>query len=165
MGHDGRAVANFILDFCDSCGRKLSHLALQKIVYFCHAWSLVKLKKPLIKHKFEAWEYGPVLQYLYREFKPYDRRLIDGRAEKINSLTGKKEKVTYNFDEETRSLLVRVVDCYSQMDPSCLVELSHEKGGPWDKVWNHNGKINPGMVIENAEIENYYSRVEWFDKT
>ena len=69
MTHDGRAVANFVLDHTDRLGASLTNLSLQKLVYFCHVWSLIGLHKPLIRHSFEAWECGPVLQYLYREFK------------------------------------------------------------------------------------------------
>jgi uncharacterized phage-associated protein len=159
MSYDGREVANFILDFCDKSNRKITHLSLQKIVYFCHVWSIVKLDKPLVKHKFEAWEFGPVLQYLYRQFKPFDRRPIDGRAMKINAQTGQEEKVAYGFDEETQNLLNNVVEFYSRLDPRYLVYLSHEKNGPWDKVWNHDGEVNPGMVINNEEISLYYSKV------
>ena len=62
MTHDGRAVANFVLDHVDSSGVLVTPLALQKIVYFCHVWSLIELRRPLIRHSFEAWEHGPVLQ-------------------------------------------------------------------------------------------------------
>ena len=76
IGYDGRSIANFVLDFCERNGRTVTNLSLQKIVYFCHVWSLIELGKPLIRHKFEAWEYGPVLPYLYREFKGFDRSPI-----------------------------------------------------------------------------------------
>ena len=74
--HDGRAIANFILDYCDSRGSRVTNLALLKLVYFCHVWSLIKLGRPLVRHKFEAWELGPVLPYLYRAFKKFDRAPI-----------------------------------------------------------------------------------------
>jgi uncharacterized phage-associated protein len=53
-------------------GPEGQNLTVQKIVYFCNVWSLIELGRPLIRHKFEAWEFGPVLPYLYREFKNYD---------------------------------------------------------------------------------------------
>src|SRR6266481_5329819 len=110
MTHDGRAVANFVLDHCERKGRPVTNLSLQKIVYFCHAWSLTKLGRPLIRHSFEAWQHGPVLQYLYREFKGFDRSPIRGRAKKIEPVTGEKILVGYEFDESTRQLLEQVVE-------------------------------------------------------
>ena len=158
MSLDGRAVANFILDFCDEKGHRISNLSLQKIVYFCHVWSLINLGKPLLKHQFEAWQYGPVLQYLYREFKDFHDRPIVGRARRIDPDTGRKEVVPYTFDRETQELLDRVVDFYSRLRPSDLVALSHAKGGPWDEVWNHRGTVNPGMKIEENAIAHFYSK-------
>ncbi len=158
MAYDGRQVTNYILDFCEQHQRPVTNLALQKILYFCHVWSLVKLNKPLVKHQFEAWQFGPVLQYVYHEFKKFDRSPIAARAIRFNTTNGKKEIVDYCFDEETESLLSRVIDFYSQLSPSHLVDLSHANDGPWAGVWNHKGKINPGMKIEDINIREYYSR-------
>jgi len=159
MSLDGRAVANFVLDVCEAEGRKVTNLALQKIVYFCHAWSLAQLGRPLVKHQFEAWQFGPVLQYLYRDFKAFDREPITSRAQKLNPVTGRSEVVSYEFDGETEDLLKRVISFYGRLSPGTLVELSHDKGGPWDTVWNHEGKVNPGMRIEDTLIGDYYAGV------
>jgi uncharacterized phage-associated protein len=157
MSFDGRAVANFVLDVCEAQGRTVTNLSLQKLVYFCHVWSLVKLDKPLVKQKFEAWQFGPVLQYLYREFKEFERDPITSRAKKIDPVSGKFDVVGYAFDEDTGQFLRKVVDIYSGITAGNLVELSHAKGGPWDQAWSHGGKVNPGMIIENEAIFNYYS--------
>lgn len=157
--YDGRAVANFVLDICDQNGRDVTNLALQKVVYFCHVWSLVQLNKPLIKQNFEAWEYGPVLPYLYREFRVCDRRPIKGRAKRVDPKTGESRIVECDFDDETKSLLLKVIEFYSRITPSDLVELSHAEGGPWHDVWNHSGKINPGMKIANEQIAKFYSSI------
>src|SRR3954452_15975193 len=113
MAYDGRAVANFVLDYCAAHGRSVSNLALQKIVFFCHVWSLIQLKRPLVKHQFEAWQFGPVLQYLYREFKAYDRAPIEGRATRMSPQSGQVEVVPYDFDTETLALLEKTVAFYS----------------------------------------------------
>ncbi|MBP2293006.1 Panacea domain-containing protein [Azospirillum rugosum] len=159
MSFDGRAVANFILDFCEQRDREVTNLALQKIVYFCHVWSLVELGRPLVKHQFEAWQYGPVLQYLYREFKAFDRQPIQGRATEIDPDTGRRRIVRYAFDRDTEELLKQTVDFYSRLRAGDLVELSHAKGSPWDEVWNHQGSVNPGMKIGDDRIIAYYSKV------
>ncbi|WP_315764025.1 MULTISPECIES: Panacea domain-containing protein [unclassified Bradyrhizobium] len=158
MSYDGRAVANFVLDRCAERKAEVSNLSLQKIVYFCHVWSLIELKSPLIAHRFEAWEYGPVLPYLYREFKSFDRSPIRGRATRIHSVTGRNEVVQYDFDNATTDVLTRVVEFYSRLRPGDLVELTHAVGGPWYTVWNHSGPINPGMKISDDQIVSFYSK-------
>jgi len=158
-GYDGRAVANYVLDFCASRDRHVTNLSLQKIIYFCHVWSLIELRKPLVRQSFEAWEYGPVLPYLYREFKKYDRSPIVGRSERIDPFTGGSRIVEFDFDSQTTLLLERIVDFYSRLPAGYLVDLSHAENGPWHSVWNHGGATNPGMKISNAEIEKFYERV------
>ena len=157
-GYDGRAVANFILDFCDSRSRSVTNLSLQKIVYFCHVWSLIELQRPLVRQKFEAWEFGPVLPYVYREFRKYDRAPIVGRATQLDPSDGTHRIVGYNFTPETDSLLQRIAGFYSRLRAGDLVELSHAEGGPWHSVWNHGGTVNPGMKIDDVKIAEFYSK-------
>lgn len=156
--NDGRAIANFILDVCESEKRSVSHLSLQKIAFFCHAWSLTSLGKPLIKHQFEAWQYGPVLQYLYRDFRDFERDPITSRAEKLNPVSGRAEVVPYQLDDETEQLLRKVIGFYARLSAGTLVELSHVDDGPWHQAWNHSGKVNPGMKIDDISIKNYFSK-------
>jgi len=157
MTYDGRAVANFVLDFADSQGTPLSNLALQKVLFFCHAWHLVETGTPLVKQQFEAWQHGPVLQYIYRQFKASENRPIKERAKSLNGLTGAMEIVAPNLDGDTAERLKRVVRFYGRLEPWDLVEMSHVKNGPWDKVWNHEGRINPGMKISHESVRDFYS--------
>jgi uncharacterized phage-associated protein len=159
-GYDGRAIANFVLDFCDERNLAISNLPLQKIVYFCHVWSLIELQRPLIRHAFEAWEFGPVLPYLYREFKSYDRSPIRSRAARLDPVDGKYRVVEYSFDSATDSLLSKIVGFYSRLRPGDLVDLSHAKGGPWHVAWHHGGSVNPGMKIDDVKIVEFYSSVK-----
>lgn len=158
MAQDGRAIANFVLDECDKRGVEVTNLSLQKIVYFCHVWSLIELKAPLIAQRFEAWEFGPVLPYLYREFKGFDRSPIRSRATRIDARTGQSQVVSYAFDSSTIDVLIKIVAFYSRLRPGDLVELTHAKDGPWYNVWNHPGSVNPGMKIADEEIVRFYSK-------
>jgi len=157
MGYDGRAVANYVLDTCSVSGCEVTNLSLQKIIFFCHAWCLGRLKRPLIRHEFEAWKYGPVLQYVYRDFSNFDSSPITSRAVGINPVTGSKDVVTADFDEEVLQLLAEVVGFYSRRTANQLVRLSHVPGGPWSTVWNDGAALNPGMRIKNELIESFYS--------
>ncbi|WP_300351050.1 type II toxin-antitoxin system antitoxin SocA domain-containing protein [uncultured Alcanivorax sp.] len=154
---DGREVANYVLDYAESKGFGVTNLSLQKIVYFCHAWYLVSTGGPLVKHSFEAWEYGPVLPYLYRDFKSFGDKIITTKAKKLDVMTGRYVKAEMKIDEDEERLLMNVVAFYSSLSPSQLVALSHHSEGPWSKVWNFRNRINPGMKISNEEIMNFYS--------
>jgi len=151
-GFDGRAVANFVLDYCDERSLEITNLALQKILFFCHAESVVRRKTPLIKHEFEAWKHGPVLQYLYSEFKNFDDRPITSRATRLDPSTGKRLIAECELNSLDRVFLNAVLDIYTRIDTWQLVKLSHAEGGPWDKTWNHDGNTNPGMKITTQDI-------------
>lgn len=157
--HDGRAVANFVLDLCDKRNRAVSNLSLQKILFFCHTWHLIETGLPLIRHSFEAWEYGPVLQYVYHDFKRFGAETITERSTALDRRSGGHFVVREQFDDDTLILLEKVVDFYSRMSPSELVRLSHSPDGPWHRAWNHSGKANPGMQIADENILAFYSRV------
>lgn len=158
MSHDGRAVANWILDASERNGIGLSNLALQKIIYFCHAWHLVETGDPLIENQFEAWQHGPVLNYIYRQFKSFEARPITGRATAMNRFTGRQEIVQIDLPQNLADRLERIVRFYGKLEPWDLVDLSHESGSPWDKTWHFDGKVNPGMKISNEAIAEYYSK-------
>ncbi len=157
-GYDGRAIANYVLDFCEKRGRGVTNLALQKIVYFCHVWTLLDRQQPLIKHEFEAWKHGPVIQYLYHDFKEFDNAPITKRALSLDPFTGERTKAFCVLDDATEKLLARIIDFYSQLSASHLVDLSHVEDGPWHTVWYHGGNVNPGMRIKNEQIVRFYSR-------
>jgi len=52
-----------------------------------------------------------------------------------------------------------VVAIYGRLSAAVLRYLTHAPGSPWDKVWHHGGKVNPGMRIHNCEIQRFYSRI------
>lgn len=158
MSFDGRQIANFSLDFGDSKGRPISHLCLHKIIYFCHVWSLVELGQPLVREKFAAWKYGPVLQNLYRQFESCENYPIHQRATVLNPLTGIREVAHYMFDSAIEQFLRRTLEVYTRLTSTELIDLAHIPNGPWHQVWNHSGLSNPGMLIDNERILSFYLR-------
>ena len=75
----------------------------------------------------------------------------------MDRATGQIRDAQYNFPFDVISLLKDITDFYSSIRAGYLVELSHVEGGPWHAVWNHKGKVNPGMKIEDSDILNFYS--------
>lgn len=169
IGFDGRAVANYILDVCyeydvddrDENDYKITNLALQKIVYFCHVLCLVDLKICLVKHEFEAWDHGPVLPYLYQQLKEFGDSSIPPsfRADEINLYTGKREEVTYKFDPKTKKKLAETVKLLAPMGAFALLKISHMQGGPWHRARRGS---DPVLKINNRDIFDFYSRNRLF---
>src|SRR5262249_26957468 len=88
--YDPRAIANLMLDEAERNERELSHLPLQKLLYFAHGLFLVEQKQPLVSGFFEAWQRGPVHPVVYQAFKGAGRNPIRFRAERQNIITGER---------------------------------------------------------------------------
>ena len=57
---DAIVLSNYILKHYGP----MSHLKLQKLLYYCDAYSLAYFDNPLIEDDFEAWVHGPVCRRL-----------------------------------------------------------------------------------------------------
>ena len=55
---DIKALAqNIILSYSKTFGKSLTHLKLQKLLFYTYVWSLVD-GKPLVKNAFKKWKYA-----------------------------------------------------------------------------------------------------------
>ena len=54
----------------------LTHMRLQKLLYYAQGWHLAAFGRPLFVGRIEAWKHGPVVKELYPTFKDYKARSI-----------------------------------------------------------------------------------------
>lgn len=66
----------------------MSHLKLQKLLFYCQAYHLAKFDEPLFNEDFEAWVHGPVCRDVYDVLK--------GKSVLYSDLTYSE----YDFDAE-----------------------------------------------------------------
>src|ERR1700730_189082 len=158
MSHDVRAVANFVLELAEKEGRKVTNLSINKIVFFLHSNYLIQFNRPLVSAKIEAWNYGPVFRELYKEFKQFGDQSIKGRAQRLSASTGILEVCELQLSEKDREYLERLARKYIRLSPGNLISLSHEKGGPWDQVWDHNSLSNATMRISDELIKAWHTK-------
>lgn len=52
----------------------ITHLKIQKLVYYAQGLHLAYFEKPLFDENIEAWKHGPVVKELYDSFKQYGRK-------------------------------------------------------------------------------------------
>lgn len=157
MAYDVRALANLVLDRADQCGREVSNVHINKTLYFLHVWYLLRECAPLTGAKIEAWDYGPVFREVYQQFKGFGKNPIKARALCIDFSSGERKTCTADFSPRDIDFLLPLIDHYLDQKPFDLVELTHKKGTPWDLVYNHGGRSNPGMRISDDMIVDYYS--------
>lgn len=63
-------VAAWFLGNIDrEAGDSITHLKLQKLVYYAQAWSLALRDKPLFDEDLQAWAHGPVAESVYQTYR------------------------------------------------------------------------------------------------
>ncbi|MBZ9812905.1 type II toxin-antitoxin system antitoxin SocA domain-containing protein [Mesorhizobium sp. CA7] len=158
MAYDSRYIANLVLDRADAEGLGITNLEINKIIYFLHSTYLANFDRPLIDAKIEAWDYGPVIREIYSEFKRFGASDISARATRLDLNSLKRAPVYETMSSSDETFLHPLIDKYMRLGATKLVNMSHEKGGPWDLVYNASGRSNPGMEITNDLIQRYFLR-------
>ena len=159
MARDVRQVGNAILDAAARDGVTLSNLALNKIIYFAHAWYLALYSQPLVDSPFEAWQYGPVHPQVYHQLKRYSDQPITSRLTRIDLETGADVPIEVSLSAEEEDHITKITRFYGTRSASWLVEATHEPGAPWDQVWSAAERSPcPGMAIPDDLTERFYSQ-------
>jgi uncharacterized phage-associated protein len=150
-GLSSRTVANYFLDLAGRDGVPIDPLKLQKLIYLAHGWSLVLLRRPLIKESFEAWNYGPVVPSLYKAFQKFGASPITEHAPEVSM------ESHYGLDNQTKSLLDAVWETYKKLNAIQLSMLTHEPGYAWD-LTRRSGRTSPwgSPGIPNELIESEF---------
>lgn len=137
-------VAKYILQKRGSM-TTMTTMKLQKLVYYCQAWSLVWDEKPLFGGEIQAWASGPVVRELYD--------LHRGMFTISDIPNGK----TRNLNPEEKATIDTVLEAYGNKPAQWLADLTH-----MESPWNEARKgIEPGENCENAitlaSMHEYYS--------
>lgn len=128
-------LASYILTTC--ADKQITHMKLQQLAYYVKAWTLVAGYPIILNAEFEKWQFGPVNQTLYNEYKAYGNRVI---TEKVSPpLMAPNDQKIIDF------ILENYCD-YSAFDLSAMTH--NEK--PWQQTGNNR-------VISDNAIKKHYS--------
>lgn len=161
MMYDVRDVTNLTLDFSDERGLEITNLALQKLLYFAHGWFYAIYELPLVKSKFEAWQYGPVQRVIYDQFKVCrDAPIRQLRATYIDPTTGEGIYREPKIVPEHAAIIRSILEKYAKYSVGELVRESHAEDSPWEYVWQQaEDAIYPGMKIPDVLILDHFKRL------
>lgn len=155
MAFDALAIANYFLHKADECGKGLSPMAIQKLVYFAHGWHLAITDEPLINQRVEAWEFGPVIGDVYREFRSFGRNIIKTRATKWVDGDPFAEDAT--IDSKSKSIVDRVWEVYKDFSAVQLSNLTHTEGSPWSQT-REKSSGEKHRIINDELIREWFRR-------
>jgi uncharacterized phage-associated protein len=123
----------------------LTTMKLQKLVYYCQAWSLVWDEEPLFNEKIEAWANGPVIRELF-----YFHR---GHFKIDNVSIGNPDLLS----ESQKETIDAVLDFYNKKSSQELIDLTHSEL-PWVKAREGISDFERGnRVISLDSIAEYFS--------
>ena len=125
----------------------MTSMKLQKLVYYCQAWSLVWDEKPLFSDRIEAWASGPVVRSLYE----HHRGLFT-----ISNIGGKPDSLS-DIEKET---VDAVLSFYGDKSSQWLSDLTHQEE-PWLKARKGLGPMDRGnREITIDSMMEYYSSLQ-----
>lgn len=138
----------------------MSNLKLQKMIYLVYADYLIRTKKQLFQDKIIAFQYGPVVEDVYQYYKGYGRSQIDATQDKkivLDEITVPITLAKILQSDDNLEILTTVKEIFEKFGAktaSELVEITHRKGSPWDKVSNiRNGEITDELIEKYHEVE------------
>ncbi|MCK4593343.1 DUF4065 domain-containing protein [bacterium] len=126
---------------------KITTMRLQKLVYYCQAWSLVWDDAPLFDERIEAWTFGPVIPDLYNKHKGLFTIEIceDGNPDNLASV-----------QIET---IDAVLQFYRKRPTQWLVDLSHSEE-PWKIAREGLAPADHSSIeITLDSMKEYYTRI------
>ncbi|MCL2064970.1 MAG: DUF4065 domain-containing protein [Candidatus Cloacimonetes bacterium] len=119
-------VANYFLVCQDEdAGEFMSHLKLQKLVYFAQGFYLAIFNKPLFDELIHAWDHGPVCTKIYNKFDKYKKKPLPLPDIDVFSV----------FTPEQHQVLDIVLNRYRKFSAWELRNITHSEG-PWKKTYS-----------------------------
>lgn len=134
-------VAKYVLNHVGD----MTTMKLEKLVYYCQAWSLAWDGVPLFDEEFQTWANGPVCPELFATHRGIFW---------LNS--DYYDKYAYEFLQDQIDTMDAVIRCYGNKEPQWLSELTHRER-PWRET---RIGVAPGescdRVISKDLMQEYY---------
>lgn len=149
---DSIVLANYILKHYGP----MSHLKLQKLLFYCDAYCLAFFGEELLSDKFEAWVHGPVCRKVFNEMKGSSLLYSDMSYSPISGIDE-----DYYFNQlpiDVKELLTEVLHNLTQWS-GIELERSTHKEFPWIEARNGYGEADKCHVeISKETTKTFYRR-------
>ncbi len=134
----------------------MSHLKLQKLLYYCQAYHLAYFEDYLFEEDFEAWVHGPVCRNVYDVLK--------GKSVLYSDVT--YSEYDFDVDNELKSsissdqfnVINDVLNTLSKWTGSELENATHDES-PWLIA---RGNLAPNQpctsIIDKKQMEDFYKK-------
>jgi uncharacterized phage-associated protein len=133
-------VARWILrEAADQC-IAISHMQLQKMLYYAQGYLLGMSGETLFNDAIEAWKHGPVVPSVYAEYKKYGGKMIEPPSNVV-------------IPEELRGVVSAIVDDKARMGAYQLSDATHAEP-PYRET-------AIGQIITPEKMESHFTSLFW----
>lgn len=128
----------------------LTHLKLQKLLYYAQGICLSLNDRTLFSDRIEAWEHGPVIPAVFSFFSSKGRREIT-----IKDAPSSIEVIRQiEADTDIRNALNMTYDNFAIYTAWQLRNMTHQSNAPWYQYYSRGRN----RVIPNAKIKEYFDK-------
>lgn len=124
----GLILAKYIINYALDCKRPISHLQLQKLMYYVNLSYLMSKGKCLIDEPFYVYPLGPTNREVYDMYKAYGPSKIFSHS-----------KYEYKFSKQEESVIQYTLEKLLKMKSVELIDFSHREDSAWHKAMKENG--------------------------
>lgn len=141
-------VADWFLAVIDrEAGDSITHLKLQKLVYYAQAWSLALRGVPLFDEDMRAWAHGPVAESVWNKY----------RGNRWDALP--HPGYIPELPDEDADFIGEVLDVYGDFSAKHLEEMTHREL-PWIEA---RGSLPPeersNTPISKRTMSDFYKKM------
>ena len=149
---DSIVLSNYILKHYGP----MSHLKLQKLLYYCDAYCLAYFGEELITDEFEAWVHGPVSRKVFNELKGQAVLYTDVAYSETPGMD-----VDMEFEKLTFAQKELITDVLNQLSPWTGLEL--ERATHSERPWQlarigYDAAQHCHEIISKEEVAKFYKR-------
>lgn len=136
-------VAKYIVTYCNRKNKPISNLKLQKVLYYAWIDYYKETGNALFVDDICAWKLGPVVPGVYYEFCTYAGIPIF-------------QEYDVDIDPNDMVILNGIIDKYLDVSARTLVDQTHKRGSPWDRVFRDGAGMRaviPFALIKDLECD------------
>jgi len=139
-------IADWFVAKAASSGDLITHLKVQKLLYYAEAWCQVILEKDLFEEQIQAWAHGPVVPEVWQKF----------RSNGWNPLPVPPKDALDVVQEPVRQVLLEVFETYGDLPAKTLEDMTHGDE-PWIEA---RGSLEPearcDVVMPKAQLRAFF---------
>lgn len=140
-----QCVALYFIQLLRDRGKSIHETSLHKLIYFANGLHYALHNKPLLDNfYFEAYQYGPVVPDIQKDFD----RILQIHKDNISNCIKEEEKVICSY----------TINAFSELEAVQLSGLTHEADTPWVET-RQSAKSYSEMYISPEREQKYFTRL------